>query len=136
MTMLDLLLKPELVDQAWDYFRNVQTKDIKYQPLIRPDDKPAIWLNKEIMDKYRPELKKFYYDPTKYKTYLEQLGIKYPTVKASSSELQNEPARRAQGGARCPGLDTSQRGRACGVHADRYRFAWATPIGKSTIRTG
>ena len=27
MTMLDLLLKPELVDQAWDYFRNVQTKD-------------------------------------------------------------------------------------------------------------
>ena len=27
MTMLDLLLKPELVDQAWDYFNNVQTKD-------------------------------------------------------------------------------------------------------------
>lgn len=22
-----------------------------------------------------------YYDPTRYKTYLEQLGIKYPTVK-------------------------------------------------------
>ena len=27
MTMLDLLLKPALVEQAWDYFRNVQTKD-------------------------------------------------------------------------------------------------------------
>jgi len=26
-------------------------------------------------------MKKFYYDPTKYKTYLEQLGIKYPTVR-------------------------------------------------------
>ena len=25
--MLDLLLKPALVEQAWDYFRNVQTKD-------------------------------------------------------------------------------------------------------------
>jgi len=26
-------------------------------------------------------MKKYYYDPTKYKTYLEQLGIKYPTVR-------------------------------------------------------
>jgi aminobenzoyl-glutamate utilization protein B len=25
-------------------------------------------------------MKKFYYDPTKYKSYLDQLGIKYPTV--------------------------------------------------------
>ena len=27
-------------------------------------------------------MKKYYYDPTKYKTYLEQLGIKYPTVRS------------------------------------------------------
>ena len=27
------------------------------------------------MEKFRPELKKYYYDPTKYKSYLEQLGI-------------------------------------------------------------
>jgi aminobenzoyl-glutamate utilization protein B len=81
MTMLDLLLKSALVDQAWDYFKNVQTKEIKYQALIRPEDKPAIHLNQEIMDKYRPEQKKFYYDPSRYKTYLEQLGIVYPTVK-------------------------------------------------------
>ena len=26
MTILDILLKPALVDEAWDYFRNVQTK--------------------------------------------------------------------------------------------------------------
>jgi aminobenzoyl-glutamate utilization protein B len=26
-------------------------------------------------------LKKFYYDSTKYKTYLEQLGIQYPTIR-------------------------------------------------------
>jgi aminobenzoyl-glutamate utilization protein B len=26
-------------------------------------------------------LKKYYYDATKYKTYLDQLGIKYPTVR-------------------------------------------------------
>ena len=75
MTVLDLLTRPELVTQAWDYFNNVQTKDKKYMPLHPPEDKPAIWLNKEMMAKYRPEMKKYYYDPTKYKTYLEQLGI-------------------------------------------------------------
>jgi aminobenzoyl-glutamate utilization protein B len=80
LTVIDLLTRPELVTQAWDYFKNVQTKDKKYVPLIRPEDKPAIWLNKERMEKYRPEMKKYYYDPTKYKTYLEQLGIKYPTI--------------------------------------------------------
>jgi aminobenzoyl-glutamate utilization protein B len=81
MTVLDLVLKPALVDEAWDYFKNVQTKAIKYEPLIRPEDKPAIEMNKAIMEKYRPELRKFYYDPSRYKTYLEQLGITYPTVR-------------------------------------------------------
>jgi aminobenzoyl-glutamate utilization protein B len=81
MTMLDLLLRPGLVDQAWEYFNTVQTKEMKYEPLIRPEDKPAIELNREIMEKYRPEMKKYYYDPAKYKTYLEQLGIEYPTVR-------------------------------------------------------
>jgi len=81
MTMIDLLTKPELVQMAWDYFRNIQTKDMKYTPLIRPQDMPAIDLNRATMAKYRPEMKKFYYDSTKYKTYLEQLGIQYPTVR-------------------------------------------------------
>jgi aminobenzoyl-glutamate utilization protein B len=85
LTVLDLVTRPELVEQAWDYFKNVQTKDKKYIPLLRPEDKPAIWLNKETMDKYRPEMKKYYFDPTKYKTYLEQLGIEYPTVRKSST---------------------------------------------------
>jgi aminobenzoyl-glutamate utilization protein B len=30
-------------------------------------------------------MKKYYYDSTKYSTYLEQLGIKYPTVRTSST---------------------------------------------------
>ena len=80
MTMLDLLLNPALVEQAWSYFRDVQTKDVKYTPLIRPRDQPAIWLNQKIMAEYRPKMRTLYYDSTKYKTYLEQLGIKYPTV--------------------------------------------------------
>jgi aminobenzoyl-glutamate utilization protein B len=82
LTILDILTNPEIVKSAWDYFNKVQTKDVKYQPLIRPDDQPAIWLNKKIMDEYRPAMQKFYYDPAKYKTYLEQLGIRYPTMRA------------------------------------------------------
>lgn len=81
MTALDYLLSPELIKQAWTYFNDVQTKDIKYAPLINPTDQPAIELNKEKMERSRPELKKYYYDAAKYKTYLEQLGIQYPTVK-------------------------------------------------------
>ena len=57
MTVIDLLMRPELVAQAWDYFRNVQAKNVTYTPLIRPEDTPAIWLNEETMAKYRPEMK-------------------------------------------------------------------------------
>src|SRR5580692_7621290 len=80
MTMLDILLHPELVQKAWDYYNNVQTKNIKYKSFLRADDKPAIWLNQKTMEEYRPRMKALYYDPSKYGTYLEQLGIKYPTV--------------------------------------------------------
>ena len=80
MTILDLLLKPALIQQAWDYYRNVQTKDQKYIPLLRPADKPPTFLNTKIMDAYREKMRKFYFDPTKYKTYLEQLGVPYPPV--------------------------------------------------------
>ncbi|MGD1094168.1 MAG: amidohydrolase [Bryobacteraceae bacterium] len=80
MTMLDILLHPELVQKSWDYFNNVQTKEVKYKSFLRPDDKPAVWLNEKIMATYRPRMKAMYYDPSKYDNYLEQLGIKYPTV--------------------------------------------------------
>jgi aminobenzoyl-glutamate utilization protein B len=94
MTVVDLLLRPELVERAWDYFKNVQTKNRKYEPLIRAEDQPAIHLNKDIMDRYRPEMRKHYYDPTKYKTYLEQLGIEYPTVRTDSTSPGNDAAGR------------------------------------------
>jgi aminobenzoyl-glutamate utilization protein B len=79
-TALDYLTKPELIAAAWKYFGE-QTKDQKYVPLIAAEDKPAIELNADKMARYREEMKKLYYDPAKYKTYLEQLGIQYPTVK-------------------------------------------------------
>ena len=88
MTILDLLMKPEVVKQAWDYFNNEQTKNQKYVPFIAKDTPPPTWLNKAILDKYRPEMRKYYYDPSKYPTYLDQLGIKYPTVRQGTSNQQ------------------------------------------------
>jgi len=86
LTVLDMLVKPEILKDAWTYFNEVQTKDIKYTPMISKTDKPAIGLNKRIMAEFRPEMQKYYYNPKKYKSYLEQLGIKYPTVRTESTK--------------------------------------------------
>lgn len=90
LTLLDMLLKPEIIKNAWDYFNNVQTKDIKYIPFVSKTDKPAINLNKSIMAEYRSEMKKYYYDPTKYSSYLEQLGIKYPTLRTPTTQTVDD----------------------------------------------
>jgi aminobenzoyl-glutamate utilization protein B len=49
--------------------------------MLSPEDRPAIHRNDAVMEKYRPLMEPFYYDSKKYPTYLEQLGIKYPTLK-------------------------------------------------------
>jgi aminobenzoyl-glutamate utilization protein B len=79
MTALDLLLRPELLTSAGQYFAE-QTKETKWVSLIPEGTRPPIELNREKMAKFRPELKKLRYDPAKYESYLEQLGIQYPTV--------------------------------------------------------
>lgn len=89
LTILDLLLTPSLIEQAWAYYREVQTKDTKYEPLIRPGDRPAIDLNRGILEKYRPAMREHYYDPSRYRTYLEQLGVRYPTVRAADGTCGN-----------------------------------------------
>lgn len=80
-TIIDFLLQPDLIEDAWDYFHNVQTSEITYEPMISEDDRPAVHLNTDIMNRFRPELEKFYYDETRYESYLEQLGITYPTIR-------------------------------------------------------
>ncbi|MGV3652110.1 MAG: amidohydrolase [Devosia sp.] len=80
LTAMDLLLNPELIDQAKDYFTNVQTKDIQYFPFEGPDDSPSIHLNKENDARNRPQQEAFYYDPSRHETYLEQLGVTYPML--------------------------------------------------------
>jgi aminobenzoyl-glutamate utilization protein B len=86
MTLLDMLLKPEILKNAWEYYRTEQTKELKYTPLIGEKDNPAIYLNQKIMTEYAPKLKPFYYNPAKYKTYLDQLGIQYPMVRPDQKE--------------------------------------------------
>jgi aminobenzoyl-glutamate utilization protein B len=85
LTLVDLVTSPKIVEEAWKYFRDVQTKDVKYTPLIRPADQPATELNAGTMARFRPAMQKLYYDPVRYKTYLEQLGIAYPQIKEASS---------------------------------------------------
>ena len=80
LTILDLVTTPKLVADAKDYFNNVQLKDQKYDPVLAATDMPAIHLNAEIMNQMRPKLEQYYYNPKKYKTYLDQLGIKYPAA--------------------------------------------------------
>ena len=80
LTLIDMLYNKKIIEDAKTYFTQVQTKDQKYIPFISEKDPAPIHLNKEIMDQFRDRMKPLYYDPTKYGTYLEQLGIKYPTL--------------------------------------------------------
>lgn len=77
MTVLDLMTTPELVAKARAWQQEVQFKTEHYEPLLGPDDKPATYLNADLMAKLRPAMEPQYFDPKKYKSYLQQLGIDY-----------------------------------------------------------
>ncbi|PCJ19916.1 MAG: amidohydrolase [SAR86 cluster bacterium] len=79
-TMLDLFQDESLIADAVTYFEDIQTKDVQYEPFIGSDDAPAIEKNAEIMALFKPQLEKLYYDPARFDTYLEQLGIEYPQI--------------------------------------------------------
>ena len=79
LTLLDLMLNPAIVTDAWAYFNDVQTPEQTYVPFISPTDQPAIFLNEELMAKWRPLMREYYYDASRFDSYLEQLGIEYPT---------------------------------------------------------
>ncbi|MEZ5488740.1 MAG: amidohydrolase [Gammaproteobacteria bacterium] len=79
-TMLDLVQDEALVEDAWGYFDDVQTQNHQYTPFIGPNDPPAIEKNAETMAQFKAQLQELYYDPSRYDTYLEQLGIDYPQL--------------------------------------------------------
>ncbi|MGH6911678.1 MAG: peptidase dimerization domain-containing protein, partial [Phenylobacterium sp.] len=80
MTTLDLMTRADLRAAAKTYFKDVQNKDEHYVPNIGPTDKPVTTLNAETMALFRPAMRAFYYDQDKYPTYLDQLGVKWPTL--------------------------------------------------------
>jgi aminobenzoyl-glutamate utilization protein B len=79
MTMVDLLMRPDLITAAKSYF-DVQLKNNKVLQLLADTDQPQVQLNRETMERFRPQMRKFYYDANKYETYLDQLGVKFPTL--------------------------------------------------------
>jgi aminobenzoyl-glutamate utilization protein B len=80
MTMVDLLLRPELVAAAKTYFNDVQLKSQRSQSLLADTDQPQVQINRDTMARFRPEMRKFYYDASKYDTYLDRLGVKFPQL--------------------------------------------------------
>lgn len=81
MTMIELFADPSLVEQARGYFRE-QTKDVQWESLIPADSAPPVHFNRDKMERYKSELDELRYDPSQYDTYLEQLGIEYPTLRS------------------------------------------------------
>lgn len=91
MTLLDFMVRPDLVEAAWDYFENVQTAELEYEPFIRPSDEPAIEMNARIMEDFREDLEPWYFDSERYDSYLEQLGITYPTLRQPDGQCRAGP---------------------------------------------
>ena len=83
-TLLDLLQDDSLVESAWTYFRDEQTANEAYMPFITDEDAPAIEKNTDIMAQFRERLEAHYYDPSRFDTYLDQLGVRYPELEEAN----------------------------------------------------
>ncbi|MBX9844074.1 MAG: amidohydrolase [Xanthobacteraceae bacterium] len=58
-SIIDLMTSPELVKKAKEEF-DAESKKTPYFSLLPPDVQPPLDLNKADMEKYRPEMRKFY----------------------------------------------------------------------------
>lgn len=76
-TFIDIFSNPDNLKKIQADFA-AQTKGVSWKSMIPDDAKPPLDVNKFTMEKYRPSLEKFYYDPNSPKSYLETLNIKYP----------------------------------------------------------
>ncbi|MFQ5683703.1 MAG: amidohydrolase, partial [Candidatus Binatia bacterium] len=56
---IDLLMDPKLVAKAKETFKE-EIADVEYRPLLPPDQKPPLDLNRAIMERYRPLMQKHY----------------------------------------------------------------------------
>lgn len=62
-TLIDLLSTPSLVSRAREQFQQ-DTKDTPYFSLLPADAKPPLELNREVMERFRPEMRKHYLNKT------------------------------------------------------------------------
>ena len=58
-TAIDLLSDPKLVERAKETFKE-EIGDTEYRPLLPPEQKPPIDLNRELMERYRPAMREHY----------------------------------------------------------------------------
>lgn len=58
-TAIELLLEPKLVAEAKKTFAE-EIGDTEYRPLLPPDQKPPLELNRDIMERYRPAMREHY----------------------------------------------------------------------------
>jgi aminobenzoyl-glutamate utilization protein B len=79
LTVLDLMTSPDELAKAKKFFNEDQQKYDHYKPFVTASDVPAIHINDDYMRTYRPLMEPYYYDASKYPSYLDQLGIKFPT---------------------------------------------------------
>ena len=63
-----------------DLFHRRAAQAQRPQSLLAETDQPQVQINRETMARFRPEMRKFYYDASKYDTYLDQLGVKFPQL--------------------------------------------------------
>jgi aminobenzoyl-glutamate utilization protein B len=79
-TVLDLLMDPRNLEPVRAQFEE-DAKGVTWTSLIPDGNTPPIDTNAGKMERFRPLLKPYFYDLESGKTYLEQLGIAYPTVR-------------------------------------------------------
>ncbi|MBT7898079.1 MAG: amidohydrolase, partial [Rhodospirillales bacterium] len=56
---LDFLMKPELVETAWDSFRD-ELAGAEYRPLLPVGQDPPADLNRAMMETFRPQMREHY----------------------------------------------------------------------------
>ena len=71
---LELFSDEGVLADARGYFEE-QTEEHQYTPFIDEDDPPATEKNAALMERFRPLLEPYYFDETRFDTYLKQLGI-------------------------------------------------------------
>ena len=76
-TALDVMTQPRLLTRVKQSFRREVSKT-QYTPLLPAEVSPPIHLNREIMEKYRPAMERYYYDPSSSTSYLELFASPAP----------------------------------------------------------